>query len=61
MGNSWDHLGVIVLPPFEVTKNGLSVPVGLLVVIISGVGGGWCCLRQPGVCGVIGFPAGVPS
>ena len=42
MGDSWDHLGVVVLPPFEVTKNGLLVPVGLLVVIILGVG--WCCL-----------------
>ena len=54
------HCRVAIFPLFEVTKNRLSMPAGVLVITIRGTGGGWCCLQQPGVCRGTGVLAGVP-
>ena len=41
IGESWGCSSVVACPPSVVTKNGLSVLVRSLVIMISGVGGGW--------------------
>ena len=60
IGESRGCCSIVACPPSVVTKNGLSMLVRSLVIMISGVGGGWCCHRRWGMCAGTGVLVGVP-